>query len=453
MILRPYQTELIDQCREAMRNGASNIVITAPCGSGKTVFMTHMLKSAAEKGISSIFCLHRRELINQTIKAFNDEKLSHGIISSGYPTNSEPLVQIASIQTLSRRLSEIKKPKLVVYDECHHIASSSWARIKLALGAKFNIGLTATPERLDGKGLCHHFDTLIQGPSTDKLIYNGYLSDYKVFAPGGPNLKGIRKIGGDYQKSPLALAMNTLTGDIVNEYKKHALGKQTLIFAVTIKHSIEIAKAFNEAGFTCNHVDGETNKNDRDRLVKSFTKKEFPLLTNCELFGEGFNVENIECVILARPTASLSLYRQQVGRALRIAEGKQKAIILDMAGNVHRHGAPSDEIIWSLEGKKNRQLKRNPYKMCKSCYFMQSISKTTCEDCGWEFPRNERPLPTHKDGELIEFNKKELQKKRRLERVRAVTLSELIALGKRRGYKNPYFWGLAVLRGRNKKKR
>ena len=454
MELRPYQWELIGKAREQLYLGSRNLLITAPTGCGKTAMAAEMIRLAKDKSFLCLFICHRRELIHQASREFTKCDIAHEMILPGIQPGNEN-VHIISVQLLARRLEYYKKfPRVfLVWDEGHHISSNSWARIKLAFPRSCHVGFTPVPERLDGKGLCHHFDTMIQGPSVRQLIELGYLSDYAVFAPAGPNLKGIRKIGGDYQKEPLAMAMNTLTGDIVAEYKKHAMGKQALIFAVTIKHSLAIAKAFKEAGFTCNHIDGETPKGERDRLVEDYANRKFPILTNCELFGEGFNVPGIECLIMARPTASMALYRQQVGRALRPAVNKERAIILDMAGNVHRHGAPCDEITWSLEGKKNRLLKRNPYRMCKSCYFMQAISKPKCEECGFEFPVNERLLPIHKEGELIEFNREELKKKRRLERLRATTLSDLIALGKRRGYKNPYFWGLAVLRGRNKNKR
>src|SRR3990172_7399037 len=232
MLLRPYQDEIIDRTRNFMRQGVKSVLIQSPTGSGKTLLTAHMLGTAAEKGMPSWFIVHRRELIKQSTIAFNGENVPHGIISANFESARTRLIQIASIQTLVRRFHKYRVPNLIVWDECHHIAANSWSRIFQTFPNAFHIGLTATPERLDGTGLNKWFRQMVKGPSVQWLIENKFLSPYKLYAPSSPDLTNVRTRMGDYVGSELTSIVDkpSITGDAIKHYINHAYGKRAVVF-------------------------------------------------------------------------------------------------------------------------------------------------------------------------------------------------------------------------------
>ena len=190
--LHPHQSSLIDKIRSSMRSGCKRNLVVAPTGMGKTILASYMLKSASSRGMTSWFIVHRKELIEQSAVAFNKVGVKFGIISPHFYPDYRCRIQIASIQTLANRLHLLPPPSMIVWDECAHIAAKSWSKVFDKYPNVFHIGLTATPTRLDGKGLDDFFDKLILGPSVRWLIDNSYLSDYRVFVPhGGVNTSGI----------------------------------------------------------------------------------------------------------------------------------------------------------------------------------------------------------------------------------------------------------------------
>jgi len=340
-----------------MLKGTKRILIQSSTGSGKTILGARMLKAAKEKGFPSWFCCHRKEIIKQTEKKFHLVGLPYGIEAANFPTERRALTQICSVQSLYNRYNKIRKPHFIVWDEVHHLGAKSWEKIFFHFPDAYHIGLTATPERLDGKGLDKYFDELLCGPTTKWLIEQGYLSDYNAFAPSTINVAGVHTRMGDFKKNELEEAADkpTITGNAINEYVKHAKGKRLIIFCVSIKHSKHVVDSFNAQGIRAAHLDGESHQYDRDRMINKFRKGEIQVLSNVELFTEGFDVPAIEAVSLLRPTQSLGLYLQMVGRALRPSD--EKAVIFDHSGNIARHGLPDDERAWSLFGKAER-LKR-----------------------------------------------------------------------------------------------
>lgn len=457
LTLRPYQQEIIDQCRNLMASGQRRILITAPTGSGKTALTAEMLARAAKKNKRSFFNVHRRELIKQSIGAFDKAEIPVGVIASSFPFHKQHAVHIASVQTLGRRLQKLHHPDLIVWDECHHIAAGTWDKIFKHYNNSFHVGLTATPERLDGKGLDKHFDVMILGPDVPWLIENKYLSDYKLFAPSTVDTSNIKKSMGDFNKTQLDELMDrpTITGSAVNEYLKQAKGKRAVVFCVSIKHSQHVMNEFLRRGISCEHVDGTTPTNERDARIERFRTGETKVLTNVDLFGEGFDLPAIEAVILLRPTQSLSLYLQQVGRGLRTYPGKTTAIILDHVGNVRRHGLPDEIREWSLLGKKGRlkskSTENTSVKVCDFCFAAQPPGLEKCIHCEHLFPKKEREIK-HVSGSLEEVDRAEFIKKKRQEQYKCETLEELIALGKKRNYKNPHYWAKMIHQRRQLKK-
>lgn len=453
MILRPYQEEIIERARSHMRNGFKRVLIQSPTGSGKTVLVAHMLKTAASKGLSSWFIVHRRELINQSCNTFDSMEIKYDIIASGYPETDNAKIKICSIQTLIRRINKYKDPSLIVWDECHHVAAGTWSTIHDKYEDKYHIGLTATPERLDGKGLKHWFDVIVSGPSVRLLIERGFLSDYKIYAPFAINTSGVKKQYGDFKKADLEKAANTriVTGNAIAEYKKLANNKKAIIFCCSIQHSKDVVKSFTDNGISAIHVDGDTPKVKRDESMEMFRDGRVNIISNCDLFGEGLDIPGIEVAILLRPTQSLGLHLQQVGRSLRPLSGKHYSIILDHAGNSERHGLPDDIIDWSLDGRIKKKSKQIVVRKCKACYAVQRPGKSHCIYCGEEFPV--KPIVVEElDGELREVVKRLSIKRNRKEQGSARSRDELVQIAKKRGYKNPHGWAYYVYNSRKKKK-
>ena len=383
---RPYQTQAIADLREAMRDH-KRVVLVLPTGAGKTVTASTVAKGAAAKGKRVMFLVHRTELLEQTSRTFDEEGIPHGFIRAGAPTSDDP-VTVASVQTLIRRLSSVRPPDLMFVDEAAHAVSPTWRRVFEAWPNAWAVGLTATPERLDGRGLGDVFGAMVIGPSTAELIQAGFLADYRAFAPSKPDLAGLRTAMGDYDQAELEARVSKprLIGDIVQHYLKHCAGKRAIGFAASIRHSQALTDAFRAAGISAAHVDGDTPKTERAESVAAFARGDIQVLWNVDLFGEGFDVPGAEVAILARPTLSLALYLQQIGRVLRWLANKI-AIIMDHAGNIDRHGLPDDPRSWSLDSaaRKKRDSESLPtVKQCPMCFCCHRPA-VKCPECGHEY--------------------------------------------------------------------
>ncbi len=277
---------------------------------------------------------------------------------------------------------------LVVHN-CHHIAATTWASVAVAFPGAFHIGLTATPERLDRRGLKAYFDDLICGPSTADLIARGYLAPYVLYAPTltGPDLGGVHTTAGEYNKKELARAMDnsTIVGDAVQHYGTHAPGARALVFMWSVESSKAIAQRFIEAGVPAEHVDGETPRADRLARMARFRSGETRVLCNVELFSEGVDVPACDAVFLCRPTQSLGLYLQQVGRGLRMAPGKAAVKVFDHAGNWTRHGLPDAPREWTLEDTPKKKKAPPGGRRCVECHAISKAGAAVCVACGVAF--------------------------------------------------------------------
>lgn len=457
LVLRPYQVDAINKMRDLMRNGCRSILYQGSTGSGKTLLTAHMLKSCVERKQRAFFVVHRRELIKQSIRAFSEVGLPYGVISAGWWEEKNQPVQIASIQSLIRRHPKYAKPNLIVWDEAHHVGAKSWSDLHAQYPQAYHVGLTATPCRLDGKGLGAWFSKMVSGPSVNWFIKEGFLSNYRLYAPPGISTLGIHTRMGDFAAGELAAIVDrpTITGDAIAHYKRLAHGKRAVIFAVSIEHSKHIVSQFQAAGIQAEHVDGETKTEVRDEAIKNFEKGNTKILSNVELFGEGFDLPAIECGILLRPTQSIGLYLQQIGRTLRPTYGKSEAIILDHAGNALRHGLPDDERTWTLEGGANTS-KRNDssepsVKICGKCFAAQLSGSAICQYCGYAFEIQSREVQ-QQEGELEEIDRAVVRLQRNREQGSVKDLEGLIQLGRQRKYKNPAAWARFVWEAREAKK-
>lgn len=452
--LRDYQKTLVDAARRSIAGGNRAVLMVAPTGAGKTVMAAWMLAQASTRGRSCWFVVHRRELITQSSRTFDSVGVQHGIISAGFSQTRAP-VQICGIQTLTRRIESVPEPDLIMWDEAHHIASESWSKIYSRFPGALHIGLTATPTRLDGRGLREWFSEMVQGPTTASLISEGMLSPYRLFAPSQPDMSNASTRAGDYVTSDVVDAMDrpSITGDAVSHYQRLCGGKRAIVFAASVKHSNHIVEAFRQAGVTAEHLDGTTEKSERDRTLARFKSGEVKVVSNVELFGEGFDAPAIEAAILLRPTQSTSLYLQQVGRALRTYPGKSEAIILDHAGNCFRHGLPADIRTWSLDSqpkpKSERETPAVTVRQCKQCFAAFSSQLRECPVCQKPVEIQTRKID-EKKGDLEEIASLEQREKKR-EQAGAKTLDQLINLAIARRYKNPRAWAYHVHAARSRK--
>lgn len=455
---RQYQDDIIAATRAKMLAGCRHILIQSSTGSGKTVLTAKMLKTAMSKGMDAWFICHRIELVRQSIMTFSDMGIRLGVISSGFQEDKAAKLQVCSISTLTRRWQRFRKPTLVFWDEAHHVAAKSWDNVHAGLPEAFHVGLTATPQRLDGAGLGKWFKEMVNGPSTKWLIENGFLSPYRIFAPPGLSLSGVHVRMGDYVKSELAAAVDkpTITGDAIKHYLKHAAGKRAVVFCASVAHSEHVVAQFNAAGIKAEHVDGETDHGIRKDAVRRFAAGEIKVLSNVDLFSEGFDLPAIEVAILLRPTQSLGLYLQQVGRALRPCPGKDSALILDHAGNCEKHGLPDEERDWSLAGRcggKASGGEVGAVKVCPKCFAAQISGQPACSFCGFVFEVKGGRQVDEVAGELQEIDLAAVRAKRLKEQAEAGNdEASLISLAKKRGYKRPLLWARHIMMARAQKK-
>lgn len=389
--LRPYQRSFIDELRNQIIGGQRRICGVAPCGAGKTIMMGWMIRKAVARGKRCLFFVHRNELIDQTADTFRQLGIKFGIISSGYDTDYAAKVQIASVQTLIRRLDKIAPPDLMICDECHHILAKSYKSIIDKFPSAILIGVTATPERTGGVRLNDVFTSMVQAPTVSELIAMGNLANFQYFAPVKDfDLSGVRVKFKEYVKADLAQTMMAnpkIVGDIVENYKRYADGLSTICYCVNVKHSQYVADKFKAAGISAAHVDGETPKPVRREIVNAFRAGKIQVLCNAELFGEGFDVPNVSAVILARPTMSLTLYIQQAMRCMRPDPDNpdKVAVIIDHVRNYIKFGLPDAPFKWSLKPLNKPPAPPKDNKECPQCSAVIPALAKICPHCKYVF--------------------------------------------------------------------
>lgn len=459
-ILRGYQQDILCQVSQCMALGLKRILIVLPTGGGKTVLANSMLHSALAAGLHATFMVHRRELLKQTSKTLLKNDLPHSFIASGHPFDSHMLLNLAGVQTLIGKLTKVWRPSLLVVDEAHHCTSKTWAQVFDFYSDSFIVGLTATPQRLDGRGLGEYFDVMIVGPSVSELMALGYLCQYDYFAPDVPDTVGLSSQMGDYARDQAAALMQRpmLLGNVVKNYLDHAAGKPGIFFAQNIQHSLTQCDAFMKAGVKAVHIDGTMSQTQRDDIDEAFRARDFDILCNVDLLGEGYDVPEVVYCGLGRITKSLSIHKQQLGRAMRPKADGGRAVFCDHAGNALRGlGLPDSDCLWSLEGKKKRSKGGNddatPVKQCMGCFLVVPSMTHKCPRCGTEFPVNKnRDAATDESVKLSKLEKAELkarkQEIRKAEERACKDYADFFALGVKRNYESPMKWAKIMMKVR-----
>jgi len=403
--------------------------------------ISEIARMTTDKGNRVLFLVHRRELIDQIENTFRLNEVNMD------------LVQFGMVQTVVRRLDKTPKPSLIITDENHHALASSYRKIYDYFSDVPLLGFTATPIRLNGSGLGDVNDTLIEEVDVKWLIENNFLAPYiyrsaKLIDRTHLKLNNLKEFS---NSSVDAEMKNIIFGDVVKSYRKYADGEQAIAYCHSIEFSKKIEQIFNDEGITAAHIDAKTPKEIRADLIAKFRSKEIRILSNVDLIGEGFDVPDCSTVIMLRPTESTSLYVQQSMRGMRYKEGKT-SIIIDHVANYTKHGLPSTDRVWSLEGKKSKEMKLEvPIKECSECYAVYESYENECPECGHvEETEHEN---SKKKKELLDIELEEITE----EDVKITldfrepsdcnSMAELYDLAKNRGYKSGWAYHQGKLLG------
>lgn len=458
--LRPYQNDLINRITKSMCTNHRHIIVQSPPRTGKTVVMAEIARRTTLKSNRVMFIIHRKEVLEQAISTFKEQGVNSKLATMGL------------VQTLYRRVDKLPEPQLILIDEGHHALAKSYQKIINKFNKAYILFFTATPRRTGRQQLDKIADDIIIGQSIRELTNNGFLAPFRYFQP--PNdfdsklLK--RSSTGDYTTQSMDNAMNSkIYGHIVKQYQRIAPDKQAVVYTYSIDSAKKVAEEFNRAGISAKEVDGKTSDIERDNTVKDFKKQRLKILVNVNLFTEGVDLPNVDCVIMARPTTSLALYLQFSMRCLNPREGKT-AIIIDHANNVQKFGYPDDDRDWrqaivsGAKGEATAAVNQGTVIItCDYCFAVVKVSEVKngkCPLCGEQIKvHEEKPVA---DVDLIEAKKrkaliKEIVQSDLLKKVANKKVSELNspaefkAYAKLNGYKPGWIYFQLKKRGYFKK--
>ena len=442
MQLRPYQQQLITDIRLQYQLGHKSVLAVLPTGGGKTVCFSYIAEQAAKKGNRVLVLVHRQELLDQASRAMT---VPHGRISAGKAMDLSHAVQVASVQTVARRLHLLPRDffQLLVVDEAHHTTAGTWSKTIEHFSQAKLLGVTATPIRGDGRGLGEHYQSMVEGPTAQQLTDEGFLAAAKVLAPPGFDADGLRKRMGDFDAKQAEQRVGTIMGDCLGHYRKYLSGQTAIAFCCSVAHAEAVAHLFQSAGIAAASIDGTMDAATRRELLQRLGVGDLKVLTSCALIGEGVDVPSVGGCILLRPTASVGLHLQMIGRCLRPQPGKT-AVVLDHVGNTLRLGHHLEDRDWTLDGLRKRDREASPsVKVCPQCFSTSISTAQVCRDCGHVFAPPERRELRQVEGEL-----QEIAVTKRRQQGSAQSLQDLIALGHSRGYKNAVAWAKHVMYAR-----
>ncbi|PEG86860.1 MULTISPECIES: DEAD/DEAH box helicase [unclassified Lactobacillus] len=419
--------------------------------------MAEIARRTTENNNRVMFLIHRKEVLDQAVKTFKEQGVEMNLTTMGM------------VQTLTRRVDKLPIPNVILVDEAHHALAKSYQRILSKFPKSIVLLFTATPHRTGRMQLDQIADDIIVGQSIHELTDIGFLAPFRYFQPPGDFDSKLLKRGstGDFTNDSMQQAMSTkIFGHIVKQYKRIAPGMQAVVYTYSIDSAIKIAAEFNSEGISAVEVDGTTPKEKRDLAVRKFRNQEIKILVNVNLFTEGVDLPNVDCVIMARPTASLALYLQFSMRCLNPRPGKT-AIIIDHANNFKSFGYPDDDRDWKQAIKSGKQKSKTLLKdpglsivTCDYCFAVVKASEVKdgkCPICG-------KPIKVHEakpvsDVDLVEASKErqkaihEIVKSDLLKSVankkvnELHSMKELQAYAKLHSYKPGWAWFMAKRRG------
>lgn len=406
--LRDYQEETINDVYESMKKGNKTIVVQQPPRTGKTVIMADIARRATTKGNRVLFIVHRKEIVEQATATFKKQNVDMN------------LAQLGMVQTITRHVDNIPEPQVIFVDEGHHALANTYQRILDKFPNAIKLLFTATPQRTGKKQLDLIADDIVLGKSIKWLTEHGNLAPFTYYSIDDINRDKLQKNStGDFTQESMENAIeHKIYGDVVKNYKKLALSKQAVVYCYSIENALKIAQEFNDNGISATEVDGNTDPVKRDEIIENFRNGNIKILTNVNLFTEGLDLPNVDCVIMVRPTASLALYLQFSMRCLNPREGKM-ATIIDHVANWKEFGLPIEDRDWenamTTKGgskKKKTKAKTNSPLQCDYCYAVFYRSELTkdnlCPYCGKEISKKQIEMQVTND-KLIEINESNLR--------------------------------------------
>ena len=450
--LRDYQQEMIDKVYQSIKSGHRSIMVQSPPRTGKTVLMADIARRATAKGNRVLFMVHRQEIVEQVVKTFR---------ADGVNMN---LATIGMVQTITRHVGDLDPPQIIFVDEAHHALARTYQRVLEAFPKAYKLLFTATPYRLNGTGFTDIADDLITGKPVSWLIDHHSLAPVDYYAPSQIDASKLRtKRTGDYSEGSIREAMKPkIYGNAVKHYLKLAAGKQAIAYTYNVDSAIRLAQAFNSQGITARAVAGSTPKEERRKIIEDYRAGKIKIVTNAELFTEGLDLPNVDCVIMLRPTQSLSLYLQFSMRSMNPREGKT-ATIIDHVGNVERFGLPTDDREWTLEGREKGKTSSSgatikPVTVCQTCFASFYRTGGTCPYCGAALGE-EKKIEVVDDAELKKVTRSRLAIVKQLEQSAATqniagkrpselkSFKEIQAYAKLKGYRQGWSYYYAKQRG------
>jgi superfamily II DNA or RNA helicase len=408
MELRQYQIDIIAAMRESMRRGNKRIVLCAPTGSGKTVMFTFMVKQAIDKGGRVLIFTHRKELLNQSSKTFNNFGLTPELITANSKPDLTCSLHVSMVETFNRRIDDyeffLQTRTLIIIDEAHLQPFTK-------LFEHFNkntyvIGCTATPYRKGKqKSLSEFYTDIVQKIDTPELIKQGHLVDCISYGIE-IETKKMKRVGDDFDTSKY-YSDNKIYEGVVSNYLRLTNQKKAILFSSNISSSKEVTNQFIINGVNARHIDGETPTKEREQILEWFANTPNAVLCNCGILTAGFDQPDIEVVILYRATTSLPLFLQMCGRGSRTHENKSKFIILDFGNNIGRLGYWEDARVWSLHKEEKKKADgAQLMKSCKNCEALIPANAKVCKFCNFQYPQKEKEKNEY--AELTLLNKKHL---------------------------------------------
>jgi DNA repair protein RadD len=423
-ILRAYQVEITTTVRKTVgdlirRGLCVRVILQASTGAGKSVIALYLMLLCAQKGRRCLFVVSGRTLVDQIEKHLKRSGVNYGVIMAGRGRNHDALIQIASKETITSRVksNRMRPPAadLVIIDEAHESMAKEWVDFLDLYTSATVIGLTATPALGNGKGLGAIWNGLEKAITTKQLVEEKWLVPCRVFAPEKPDLRGIKIVKGDYHNGQLAERMDKpkLTGNVLENWRKYADGKKTVVFGCNIAHALHLQSEFVGAGIKFGHIDQTTEDNEREDIFGAIEAGRMMGFTNVSVARRGLDLPCLEVACVCRPTKSLVLWLQMIGRIRRPWEGKDSCIVIDHAGACDHHCMPDDEIDWRLDAKENvsdrldrdKETGKLPKShTCPECHCV--FTGKRCPACGYELADRAPAENTieHADGILVERN-------------------------------------------------
>ena len=440
--LRPYQRDAINQLRESFSKGNKRVILSLPTGAGKSVVFSEMVRLAVEKGTKVLVLTDRTELFKQTIAHLGRVGVPvEEIAPDKKQIYHDAPVYLAMIETLKRRLKKLEflKPELIIIDEAH---KASFNQLFDVFPDALVIGATATPV---GAHFFEYYTGIVQNIDVPDLVNAGFLVPCKPYQMQD-DFSDLKVQRGEFSPQSLGMHYNKpyLYEGVIENWKRYALNKKTVVFNVSIEHTHNVHEAFLAAGISSECITSKTKKEERERILNAFTQGAFKVLNNCGILTTGWDEPSVECIVINRATQSLPLFLQCMGRGSRLYKNKKEFIVLDFGGNHTRLGMWNENRIWEIK-KKRETSGEAPVKACPNCNAVVHASTPTCPECTFIFPVKEKEI---KRGVMVEVRpttpKEFIGKK-----IGDLSIQELCTLQKKGGgkYKATLIWRIVRSKG------